>query len=62
MRGNLHKIVAHVATQDGIPLKSKEVTVKEAAYLVGVRFWKNYLEKRAMLDGIMNVAHIALDR
>lgn len=59
LRGNLHKVAAAMATHDGTPIMRDEVTMKEAAYLVGVRFWKNYLEKRAMFDGIMNIAHLS---
>lgn len=58
LRGQLHKVAAVMARQDGTPIARDEVTIKEAAYLVGVRFWKNYLEKRAMFDGILNVMRL----
>ncbi len=55
LRGQLHKVAAVMAQKDGTPIARDEVTIKEAAYLLGYRFWKNYLEKRAMLDGICHV-------
>lgn len=59
LRGNLHKVAAVMAAKDGTPIARDEVTMKEAAYLVGVRFFRNYLEKRAMFDGIMNIAQLS---
>jgi hypothetical protein len=58
LRGELHKVAAIVAKRDGLPCFANEVTVKEAARMVGFSFWKNYLEKRAMLDGIVNTMHL----
>lgn len=58
LRGQLHKVAAVMATKDGTPLATDEVTVKEAAYLLGRRFWLNKLEKRAMFDGIMSVRQL----
>lgn len=58
LRGQLHKVAAVMARQDGTPIARDEVTIKEAAYLIGTRFWKNYLEKRAMLEGILNVMRL----
>lgn len=55
LRGNLHKVAAMMAQQQGTPIARDEVTIKEAAYLLGVRFYKKLLEKRAMLNGIMCV-------
>jgi hypothetical protein len=55
LRGNMHKVAAVMARKQGLPLMRDEVTIKEAAYLLGVQFYKNYLEKQAMLDGIMHV-------
>lgn len=55
LRGQLHKVAATMAKNDGMPLARDEVTIKEAAYLLGYQFYKNYLEKKAMLDGICHV-------
>lgn len=59
LRHNMHKVAAVMARQDGIPIQRDEITVKEAAFALGFTFWKNYLEKRAMFDGIMNVARLS---
>ena len=59
LRGQLHKVAAVMAKNDGIPLANSEVTIKEAAYLVGTQFFKNYLEKQAMIDGILNVMRLS---
>jgi len=58
LRTRMHKVAALMATQDGTPLANDEVTVKEAAYLVGRRFWLHRLEKRAMLDGMLSLRQL----
>lgn len=58
LRGQLHKVAAVMARQGGTPIARDEVTIKEAAYLIGARFWRNYLEKRAMFEGILNVMRL----
>lgn len=55
LRGQMHKVAAVMAKQEGMPIARDEVTIKEAAYLIGYHFWKHHLEKRAMLDGICHV-------
>ena len=59
LRYNMHKVAAVMSAQEGFPLMRDEVTIKEAAYLIGARYFKHYLEKRAMLDGIMHVMKLA---
>lgn len=59
LRGQLHKVAAVMAKNDGTPLARDEVTLKEASYLLGVQFFKNYLEKQAMFDGILNVMRLS---
>jgi len=59
LRGQLHKVAAVMAKNDGLPIVRDEVTIKEAAFLLGYSFWKNYLEKRAMLDGIAHVMRLS---
>jgi hypothetical protein len=54
LKGNLHKVAAVMARKDGLPIARDEVTIKEAAYLVGVGFFKNLLEKKAMFSGILS--------
>lgn len=51
----MHKVAAVMAHRQGLPLTRDEITIKEAAQLVGFQFFKNYLEKRAMFDGILHV-------
>jgi len=58
LRGNMHKVAAVMAKKQGLPLMRDEVTIKEAAYLLGVQFFQNYLEKQAMLDGILYATKI----
>lgn len=55
LRSNMHKVAAVMANQSEFPIGRDEITIKEAAYLIGANFWKHYLEKRAMLDGIMTL-------
>lgn len=55
LRQNMHKVAAVML---GLP--RGEMTIKEAAYCVGFGFYKNYLEKRALFDGIMNLAQLAV--
>ena len=58
LRTNMRKVAAVMAKADGVPLSTDEVTLKEAGYIMGFRFWKHYLEKRAMLDGIVNTMRL----
>ena len=62
LRRNLHKVAAIVARENGLPCLANEITVKEASHLLGVQFFQNYLEKKAMLEGIVNVMHLLRDR
>lgn len=54
LRQNMHKVAA---VMQGLP--RGEMTIKEAAYCIGFQFYKQYLEKRALLDGILNIAQLA---
>jgi hypothetical protein len=58
LRGNLHKVAATMVKQRGTPLARDEITVKEAAYLIGRQMFLNRLEKQAMLNGIMCVRQL----
>jgi hypothetical protein len=58
LRTRMHKVAAVMAAQDGTPLANDEVTIKEAAYLLGRRFWLHRLEKRAMFDGILSLRQL----
>lgn len=58
LRGNLHKVAAVMAQAQGTPIARDEVTIKEAAYLIGVRMFRNRMEKQAMLNGIMCVRQL----
>jgi hypothetical protein len=62
LRGRMHKVAAVMAKQDGIPIEGDEINIKTAAHALGFQFFKNYLEKRAMLDGIMCTAQLLLKR
>ena len=59
LRYNMHKVAAIMNAQEGFPVARDEITIKEAAYIVGARYYKHYLEKKAMLDGILNVMKLA---
>jgi hypothetical protein len=50
----MHKVAAVML---GLP--RGELTIKEAAYCLGFQFYKQYLEKRALFDGILNIAQLA---
>jgi len=54
LRQNMHKVAA---VMHGLP--RGEMTIKEAAYCLGFQFYRQYLEKRAMLDGLLNIAQLA---
>jgi hypothetical protein len=58
LRRNLHKVAAVMARHEGHALLRDNITIKEASYLLGVRFWRNWLEKRAVLDGVMSVRRL----
>ena len=53
LRGGMHKVAAVMARAEGIPITRDEVTIKEAALILGIKFHQQYLEKAAMLDGLM---------
>ena len=61
LRYNMHKVAAILIRRAGIPMRRDEVTIKEAAFALGYQFYKNYLEKRAMLDGLMSIAQLRQD-
>ena len=60
LRTNLHKVAAAMEKQAGhtLPNGSDEITLKTAAYLIGMKAFKIRREKQAMLDGIMNLARL----
>jgi len=58
LRTNMHKVAAKMVEQDGFPVARDEITLKEAAYQIGARFYKHYLEKKAMLEGIVNAMQL----
>lgn len=62
LRRGLHKVAAVMARQEGHNLQRDEVTIKEAAYLIGADFWKHWLEKRALFDGLMSVRQLSSKR
>jgi hypothetical protein len=41
-----------------LPDNSDEITLKTAAYLIGLQAFKLRREKQAMLEGIMNIARL----
>ena len=55
LRNNLHKVAAVKAQREGVNLARDRITIKEAVYLVGVDFWRNWLEKRAMFEGLTSL-------
>lgn len=60
LRNGLHKVAAAMELQAGntLPDGAQEITLKTAAYLIGMKAFKLRQEKQAMLDGIMNLAHL----
>ena len=60
LRTNLHKVAAALEQQKGhaLPDGATEITLKTAAYLIGMKAFKIRREKQAMLDGIMNLARL----
>jgi len=60
LRTGMHKVAARMALQRGIALPdgAQEITLKTAAYLIGMQAFKLRREKQAMLDGIMNLARL----
>ena len=62
LRGQMHKVAAVMARNQGLPITRDEVTLKEAAQLIGTQAMRIYLEKRAMLEGIVNVMRLRLQR
>jgi len=61
LRNNMHHVAVKMAAQDGFQLAVDEVTIKEAAYLIGTRVWKTRLEKRAMLDGLLSLRRLGVE-
>ena len=62
LRQGMHKVAAIMARQSGHNLVRDEVTIKEAAYLVGADFWKQWLEKRALFEGLASLNQLAQRR
>lgn len=58
LRGRLHKVAARMVQARGIPIEGEEVTLKTAAYLMGRAYHLHRMEKRAMLDGILNLRQL----
>lgn len=60
LRTGLHKVAAAMEIQDGnaLPDGAQEITLKTAAYLIGMKAFRIRREKQAMLDGIMNLAQL----
>ena len=60
LRTQMHKVAAVMARNEGLvlPPGENEITLKTAAYLLGVQIFKHRREKQAMLDGIMNIARL----
>lgn len=60
LRNRMHKVAAVMARNQGLPLPpgEEEITIKTAAYLLGVQIFRHRREKQAMLDGIMNIARL----
>lgn len=58
LRTRMHKVAALMTAKDGIPIARDEITIKEAAYILGVRYWKHRMEKRALFDGLMSLRQL----
>lgn len=60
LRTQMHKVAAVMARNEGLhlPPGENEITLKTAAYLLGVQIFRHRREKQAMLDGIMNIARL----
>jgi len=58
LRDNLHKVAAVKAQQEGVNLARDQITIKEAVYLLGVDLWRNWLEKRAMFEGLTSLRQL----
>ena len=60
LRNQMHKVAAVMARQQGLALPpgENEITLKTAAYLLGVQIFRHRREKQAMLEGIMNIARL----
>ena len=52
----MHKVAARMAP---FPIARDEITIKEAAQLVGTQMFHNWLTKRAMVQGIINTVRIS---
>ena len=60
LRTGLHKVAAVMEQQQGhtLPDGAQEITLKTAAYLIGMKAFRIRREKQAMLDGIMNLSRL----
>lgn len=60
LKMRMHKVAAVMARNQGLrlPPGEEEITIKTAAYLLGVQIFRHRREKQAMLDGIMNIARL----
>jgi len=58
LSGALHKVAAVMANRGPFPINRNEVTLKEAAYLIGTQAHYNWLTKRATLEGIINTVRL----
>jgi hypothetical protein len=59
LQHGMHKVAAVMVQKEGVPLSCDEITLKEASFVLGFKFWKQYLEKRAVLDGIMSTMRLS---
>ena len=57
LRTGLHKVAAAMEPHP-LPDGAQEITLKTAAYLIGMKAFRIRREKQAMLDGIMNLARL----
>jgi hypothetical protein len=60
LQTRMHKVAAVLARHQGLPLPpgEEEITLKTAAYLLGVQAFRHRREKQAMLDGVMNIVRL----
>lgn len=60
LRTQMHKVAAHMAANEGLhlPPGDNEITLKTAAYLLGVQIFRHRREKQAMLEGIVSIARL----
>lgn len=60
LRTGMHKVAAVMARNEGLALPpgENEITLKTAAYLLGVQIFRHRREKQAMLEGVLNIAKL----